>query len=47
LKELAGLKSLQWLSVHGTKVTAADVAALQKQLPGCKILAGDDRPKTK
>jgi len=37
LKELAGLKSLRWLRLNDTKVTAAGVAALQKELPACKI----------
>jgi hypothetical protein len=33
---------LRWLSLHGTKATAAGVAALQKELPACKILFSDD-----
>ena len=37
LKELAGLKSLQRLELFGTPVTAEGVAALQKELPACKI----------
>ncbi len=37
LKELAGLKSLQTLSLESTKVTDAGIAALQKELPECRI----------
>jgi hypothetical protein len=37
LKELARLKSLQWLDLNDAQVTAAGVAALQKELPACKI----------
>lgn len=40
LDELAGLKSLQWLNLHDTEVTSEGVAALQKELPKCKILSG-------
>jgi hypothetical protein len=42
LKELPGLKSLQWLNLYRTKVTATGVAALQLDLPTCKIITGDD-----
>jgi hypothetical protein len=42
LKELARLKSLRWLSLHRTKATAEGIAALQKELPGCKIMSRDD-----
>jgi hypothetical protein len=42
LKDLAALKSLRELNLHRTKVTAAGVAALQKALPACKIVSGDD-----
>ena len=42
LKELAGLKSLRWLNLNRTEVTAAGVAGLQKDLPKCKIITGDD-----
>jgi hypothetical protein len=42
LEELAGLKSLRWLNFRSTEVTAAGVAALRKELPRCKIVAGDD-----
>jgi hypothetical protein len=42
LKELAGLKSLQWLNLRSTEATAAGVAALQKELPKCRITTGDD-----
>jgi hypothetical protein len=38
LKELARVKSLEWLSIERTKVTAGGVAALQKELPACKIV---------
>jgi hypothetical protein len=41
-KELAALKSLQRLNLRRTKVTPAGIAALEKQLPKCKILSGDD-----
>lgn len=41
LKELAGLKNLKTLALYGPKVTAAGVAALQKDLPGCKITLVD------
>jgi hypothetical protein len=34
---LAGLKSLQFLSLPRTKVTVAGVAELQKELPECVI----------
>ena len=37
LKELAGLKSLQSLNLHSTKVTDAGLKELQKALPGCII----------
>ena len=40
LHELAALKNLQWLNLRGTKATAAGVAALQKELPACKITMG-------
>jgi hypothetical protein len=42
LKELVEMKSLQWLNLRGNEVTAAGVAVLQKELPKCKILTGDD-----
>ncbi len=42
LKDLAGLKSLQELNLHRTKVTEAGIAALQKELPACKIILSDD-----
>lgn len=42
LKELAGMKNLRWLSLHGTMVTPAGVAALQKDLPKCKIMFRED-----
>jgi internalin A len=42
LKELAGLKSLQWVNLHRAEVTAVGIAALQKELPKCKIVTGDD-----
>ena len=38
LRDLAGMKSLEWLSLDRTKVTAGGVAALQKELPACKIV---------
>jgi internalin A len=38
LKELAGLKNLRELRAFNTKVTDAGGAALQKELPTCKIL---------
>jgi internalin A len=41
MKELAGVKCLQWLNLRSTEVTPAGVAALQKQLPKCKIVTGD------
>jgi hypothetical protein len=47
LKELAGLKSLRWLGLDRTGATAAGVAALQKELPACKIIFTADRPGTK
>ncbi len=37
LTPLVGCKSLQSLNVVGTKVTAANVAALQQSIPNCKI----------
>jgi internalin A len=37
LKELTGLTSLQTLWLYRTKATAKGVAALQKDLPACKI----------
>jgi len=37
LSPLEGCKSLQTLDVRQSKVTASDVAALQKALPDCKI----------
>ncbi len=42
LKELAGLKSLQWLNLRTAGVTAKGIAALQKDLPKCKIITYDD-----
>jgi hypothetical protein len=41
VKGLAGMHSLRWLNLHGTKVTPAGVAALQKELPKCRIVTGD------
>ena len=38
LKVLAGLKSLQHLSVEATKVTEAGVVELLKALPGIKVV---------
>jgi hypothetical protein len=37
LKQLAGLKQFEMLSLHGTGVTDAGVEALQKSLPNAKI----------
>ena len=42
LKEFTGLRDLQWLNLRCTEVTQAGVATLQKALPKCKILTGDD-----
>jgi Leucine-rich repeat (LRR) protein len=42
LKELAGLKNLKWLNLRSTEVTTAGVAALQKELPKCRIATSDD-----
>ena len=38
LKTLAGLKGLLWLDLCGTEATATGVAALQKELPACRIV---------
>ncbi len=38
LPHLAGWKSLRWVDLQGTKVTAEGVAALRAQRPDCKIL---------
>jgi hypothetical protein len=38
LRHLASWKSLRWVDLHGTKVTAEGVASLRKQRPECKIL---------
>jgi hypothetical protein len=38
LPHLASWKSLRWVDLHGTKVTAAGVAALREQRPDCQIL---------
>jgi len=38
LKELAALKTLRELHLFGKPVTDAGVAALQKELPKCKIM---------
>jgi WD40 repeat protein/Leucine-rich repeat (LRR) protein len=47
LKPLAGITNLESLNVQKTKVTAAQVAALQKALPNCKIEWDDPaKPKT-
>jgi hypothetical protein len=37
LSPLEGCNKLRALQLHGSKVTAAGVAALQKALPECKI----------
>ncbi|MGE0607100.1 MAG: hypothetical protein AB7O62_08400 [Pirellulales bacterium] len=37
LKHLAGLRELQFLDLHDTKVTAAGVDKLAAALPQCKI----------
>src|SRR5262249_10152352 len=42
IKELAGLKELRWLNLRTSGVTAKGVAALQKELPACKIEADED-----
>jgi hypothetical protein len=42
LNALAGVKSLEWLNLDRTGVTARGVAALQKELPKCKIMIGGD-----
>jgi hypothetical protein len=42
LKELTGLKGLRWLNLRGTEVTAKGVAGLQRGLPKCKIMTGED-----
>jgi uncharacterized protein (TIGR03067 family) len=51
LKELAALKDLQWLNLQTARLTPKAVAALQKELPHCKILTYDsaapDSPKQK
>jgi Leucine Rich repeat len=38
LPHLASWKSLRWVDLHGTKVTAEGVAALRKQRPDCQVL---------
>jgi hypothetical protein len=38
LKELRGLRSLKYLTLHGTRVTDDGVAALRKALPRLTIL---------
>ena len=38
LNELADLKKLRTLVLHGTKITEADVATLKKALPKCRII---------
>jgi hypothetical protein len=38
LKELVGLKQLEWLTLHFTQVTDAGVKELRKELPRCQIL---------
>jgi hypothetical protein len=42
LKDVAELKGLQWLNLRGTKVTVAGAATLERELPKCKIVLGDD-----
>jgi hypothetical protein len=42
LKELAKMKGLRWLNLDRTKVTAGGVAALQADLPKCKVTSADD-----
>ena len=38
LRHLTSWKSLRWIDLHGTKVTAEGVASLRGQRPDCKIL---------
>jgi hypothetical protein len=38
LEHLASWKSLRWVNLHGTKVTAEGVAALRKKRPDCQVL---------
>jgi hypothetical protein len=38
LPHLASWKSLRWVDLSGTKVTAAGVATLREQRPECRIL---------
>jgi Leucine-rich repeat (LRR) protein len=38
LKQLAAAKSLRWVDLHGTKVTAAGVAALRQERPDMQVL---------
>jgi Leucine-rich repeat (LRR) protein len=38
IPHLAAWKSLRWVDLHGTKVTAEGVAALRKQRPDCTVL---------
>jgi len=38
LKQLTGWKSLRWVDLHGTKVTAEGVAALRKDRPDVQVL---------
>jgi hypothetical protein len=42
IKELARLKDLRWLNLRTARVTANGVAALQKDLPKCKIVFHED-----
>jgi hypothetical protein len=42
IKALAGLKDLRWLNLSTPGVTADAMAALQKELPKCKIVTYDD-----
>jgi hypothetical protein len=42
LKELTRLKGLRWLNLQTPGVTAKGVAALQRDLPKCKIIVYDD-----
>ncbi len=42
LKELVGLKNLRWLNLSTADVTPKGIAALQKDLPKCKIITNDD-----
>jgi hypothetical protein len=42
IKELARLKELRWLNLSTPGVTADGIAALQKELPECRIVTYDD-----